>query len=493
MNTTASLNAELDHIEVERLAAGFIHTLRSGGLTVPVSSSLRYVESLRAVGLGNGDDVYWAGRATLVVRPEDIAMYNAMFLAFFHRDGSGFKVRFEDEPEAATIGIDEGGEGEGDASDDDTVALRYSATEVLGDKDFADFTKAELVEAQRVMARMRLTPAKRASRRRVASDRGTRNDLRGTVRAAMRAEGEPIALARTSTGTRTRRLVLLLDVSGSMEPYARVLIRFAHAAVVGRGRVEVFALGTRLTRMTRQLGSHDVDEAVETAAASVVDWSGGTRLGERLGHTTTSGASAVCRVGRSWSCFPTVGIGATPKRWVARWNVLHARLTGLCGSIRSKQAPDTNRSLVAWPRPYLMSTRSLKVTASTPWPRWPTRSERNGRDTIVTGEPRAMKDLLDDIDRWKKQGKEIAVARVVDLDGSGPRLPGAAMVVSGEGEVAGSVSGGCVEGAVVTEALQVLESGERKMISFGYSDDEAFSVGLTCGGTIHLFIEPLDW
>ena len=283
MNTTASLNAELDHIEVERLAAGFIHTLRSGGLTVPVSSSLRYVESLRAVGLGNGDDVYWAGRATLVVRPEDIAMYNAMFLAFFHRDGSGFKVRFEDEPEAATIGIDEGGEGEGDASDDDTVALRYSATEVRGDKDFADFTKAELVEAQRVMARMRLTPAKRASRRRVASDRGTRNDLRRTVRAAMRAGGEPIALARTSTGTRTRRLVLLLDVSGSMEPYARVLIRFAHAAVVGRGRVEVFALGTRLTRMTRQLGSHDVDEAVETAAASVVDWSGGTRLGEAIG------------------------------------------------------------------------------------------------------------------------------------------------------------------------------------------------------------------
>jgi len=104
-----------------------------------------------------------------------------------------------------------------------------------------------------------------------------------------------------------------------------------------------------------------------------------------------------------------------------------------------------------------------------------------------------MKELLNDIDRWKKQGKAVAVARVVDLDGSGPRLPGAAMVVSGEGEVAGSVSGGCVEGAVVTEALEVLDSGERKMVSFGYSDDEAFSVGLTCGGTITLFIEPLDW
>ena len=104
-----------------------------------------------------------------------------------------------------------------------------------------------------------------------------------------------------------------------------------------------------------------------------------------------------------------------------------------------------------------------------------------------------MKELLDDIDRWRTKGKRVAIARVVDVEGSGPRDPGAAMAVSDDGEVAGSVSGGCVEGAVVTEALQVLESGERKLVTFGYSDDEAFAVGLTCGGTIHLFIEPLNW
>ena len=104
-----------------------------------------------------------------------------------------------------------------------------------------------------------------------------------------------------------------------------------------------------------------------------------------------------------------------------------------------------------------------------------------------------MKEILDDIERWRAAGKRVAVARVVDIDGSGPRLPGAAMAVSEDGEVVGSVSGGCVEGAVVTEALQVLETGERRMVKFGYSDDEAFAVGLTCGGTIHLFIEPLDW
>jgi len=103
-----------------------------------------------------------------------------------------------------------------------------------------------------------------------------------------------------------------------------------------------------------------------------------------------------------------------------------------------------------------------------------------------------MRDLLRDLGRWRAQGKEVALARVVDLEGSGPRDPGAAMAVSGTGEVIGSVSGGCVEGAVVTEALDVLVTGTSRLVTFGYSDDDAFAVGLTCGGTVHLFIEPLD-
>ena len=104
-----------------------------------------------------------------------------------------------------------------------------------------------------------------------------------------------------------------------------------------------------------------------------------------------------------------------------------------------------------------------------------------------------MKDVLDQVDRWLAEGKEVAVARVVGVEGSGPRDPGATMVVSGDGEVAGSVSGGCVEGAVVTEALQVLADRVPRLCTFGYSDDEAFAVGLTCGGTLHIFVEPLDW
>ena len=105
-----------------------------------------------------------------------------------------------------------------------------------------------------------------------------------------------------------------------------------------------------------------------------------------------------------------------------------------------------------------------------------------------------MRDLLNYIDRWKSEGKRIALARVVDIEGSGPRDPGAAMAVNQDGEVVGSVSGGCVEGAVVAEALGMLNGDNQpRLVTFGYSDDEAFAVGLTCGGIIHLFLQPLTW
>ena len=107
--------------------------------------------------------------------------------------------------------------------------------------------------------------------------------------------------------------------------------------------------------------------------------------------------------------------------------------------------------------------------------------------------PGPVRDLVDAIDRWRDEGRSVALARVVDVSGSGPRDAGAAMAVNDRGEVAGSVSGGCVEGAVVAEALEVLATGARRIVRFGYSDDEAVSVGLTCGGAVELFLEPLDW
>jgi xanthine dehydrogenase accessory factor len=105
-----------------------------------------------------------------------------------------------------------------------------------------------------------------------------------------------------------------------------------------------------------------------------------------------------------------------------------------------------------------------------------------------------MREVMEDVERWRAAGKAVAVARVVGVEGSGPRLPGAAMAINDDSEVSGSVSGGCVEGAVVAEALDILEGdGKPRLCTFGYSDDEAFAVGLTCGGTIRIFIEPLNW
>ena len=134
------------------------------------------------------------------------------------------------------------------------------------------------------MGELRLAGARRRSRRRVRSKRiAGRLDLRRTVRQALRDDGEAIHLSRLTHGERPRRLVLLADVSGSMEPYSRALLRFVHAAVVGRVKVEAFALGTRLTRLTRELQNRDPDAALALAADTVEDWSGGTRLGEALG------------------------------------------------------------------------------------------------------------------------------------------------------------------------------------------------------------------
>jgi xanthine dehydrogenase accessory factor len=104
-----------------------------------------------------------------------------------------------------------------------------------------------------------------------------------------------------------------------------------------------------------------------------------------------------------------------------------------------------------------------------------------------------VRDVLPDLMRWWRAGESVGVGTVVATFRSAPRPAGASMLVGPGGEAVGSVSGGCVEGAVVTEALEVLRTGERKVVSFGYSDDEAFAVGLTCGGTIHLYLEPLDW
>lgn len=266
------------------IAVAFGRVLRGAGMRVPTSSTISFGEAVRVVGLEDRDQLYWAGRATLVHRPEDHELYDRAFRVFWDRR-LGAPEEPEPEPMQITLAVDDpdADGGDGDPSDDPTLELRFSAAEVLRHKDFADYEPDELVEAQHLMSRLRLVGAPRRSLRLTpTASRSSRPDLRRTMRSTLRAGGEPVRRHWREPSTRHRRLVLLLDVSGSMEPYARALVRFVHAAVAGRQRVEAFALGTRLTRITRELSTRDPDTALRRAAERVVDWSGGTRLGDGL-------------------------------------------------------------------------------------------------------------------------------------------------------------------------------------------------------------------
>jgi uncharacterized protein with von Willebrand factor type A (vWA) domain len=271
------------------LAVAFVDALRSAGLIVPTSSTIGYVDALSALGIENESGVYWSGRACLITRPEDIETYDDVFQRFWFAAGAGelssslteeFMLAMDTDDSSED---DSGEDGDADLNAPPPLELRFSSAEILRGKDFADWTEEELAQSQRLMRQLRFVGSPRRSLRMTASNKpGTRLDLRRTVRSALAADGEPIRRHFRRRSSRPRRLVLLLDVSGSMEPYARALIRFAHAAVAGRQRVEVFALGTRLTRITRELARRDVDEAITRAAVAVTDWSGGTRLGEGL-------------------------------------------------------------------------------------------------------------------------------------------------------------------------------------------------------------------
>ena len=275
---------EADPVDV---AVGFACALRRAGLEVSLTSALLYAEALSVCDVGSRTSLYWAGRAALVHRFEDMSVYDAVFGAYWLGESLGAASVFAAATVPVILQVDEadasGDPDEESPSDGDVITLRYSATETLTTKDFADYTDSELEEARRLMERLRFDGPTRPSRRPepARSCRG-RLDVRRTVRAAMRSGGEPMRMHRRVSGRRPRRLVMLLDVSGSMERYARALLRLVHAAVAGRSRVEAFALGTRLTRLTRELSSRDPDRAMRAASDAVPDWSGGTRLGAGL-------------------------------------------------------------------------------------------------------------------------------------------------------------------------------------------------------------------
>ncbi|WP_246063192.1 vWA domain-containing protein [Blastococcus colisei] len=263
---------------------GFARTLRHAG--VPASPDR--VEAM-LVALGSLDvlepgAVYWAGRLTLCAGPDDLDRYDAAFAVYF----SGERPRAPrtvGKPEvrlAASAPLEQGtGDGD-DETDAPDLAVQASADEVLRHRDVAELTPAEREHLRRLFALLAPATPMRPARRRRPDTRGTIHPAR-TVRRALRSGGEVTRLMHHRRRTRPRRVVLLVDVSGSMAPYADALLRFAHAAVRARpSSTDVFTIGTRLTRVTREMRLRDPDRALAASGSAIPDWSGGTRLGEVL-------------------------------------------------------------------------------------------------------------------------------------------------------------------------------------------------------------------
>jgi uncharacterized protein with von Willebrand factor type A (vWA) domain len=265
---------------------GFARALRATGIAADPTRLATAIEALTHVDPVDAEQVYWTGRVTLCAEPDDLPRYDAVFDAWFRgrppplpgpqppgRPGQVLQLR--------PSGGSDPGEAEAEEQDEQ-LRTAASDAEVLRHRDVTELSDGERDEIHRLIAL--LTP--RVGRRRTRRHRpGGRDgiDVPRTVRAMLRDGGEPAELARLRPRIKPRRLVLLLDVSGSMSPYADVLLRFAHAAVrVAPASTEVFTVSTRLTRVTRQLRLRDPDQALTAAGTAIPDWSGGTRLGESL-------------------------------------------------------------------------------------------------------------------------------------------------------------------------------------------------------------------
>ena len=264
----------------------FTRLLATAGLPVTTERVTAYLQALRLVDLASEPAVYWAGRLTLCADPDDVARYDQGFAAWFSSDPRDQRMGRPRPPvpRASTIAAladPPPGSGTGD-DDEETPELRVAATgeEVLRERDMAELTIGEREHLRALLALLRPDPPRRRARRRGPASRGEPDPGR-TLRAALRSGGEITGLARRARRERPRRVVFLVDVSGSMSPYADSLLRFAHVVTRRTPQaVETFTLGTRLTRVTRELRQRDPERALADAGRAIPDWSGGTRLGE---------------------------------------------------------------------------------------------------------------------------------------------------------------------------------------------------------------------
>jgi hypothetical protein len=280
---------------------GFVRHLRAAGLPVGTDRILTFCRAVAALDPLDPTDLRLAAGATLVSGPDDLDALDRAFDQYFG-SSAGDPIAPPAtappprvEPERTTgvaVAIDRSAaEGEGERGDETAVRVTASESERLRRKDFAEMNEAERRAASLVIRRVVLAAPVRRSRRHRSAPRGPRLDLRRTLLRSLRTEGEPFRRAWRTRQVRPRPVVLLLDVSGSMAPYARPLMAFAHAVARSGVRVEAFCFGTRLTRITPQVRTPDPGRAMAAVGDVVADWEGGTLIGRSLGELLDRWAS----------------------------------------------------------------------------------------------------------------------------------------------------------------------------------------------------------
>jgi uncharacterized protein with von Willebrand factor type A (vWA) domain len=262
----------------------FGRVLREAGLEVGPGRVTDALHGLNSVDLVRRDDVYWTLRQTLVSRAEDLGAFDRAFAAWFLRapELSPPRTPRAVQPGAGPASSRDGSPDEGDAAGAEERAAGWSPDERLRRKDFSELTDEELGRLRRLIAELAAARPVRRSRRLRPNPRGATLDLRRLVRASLATGGDPVERAFRSRMETQRKLIVLCDVSGSMEPYSRAILLFVHGLLAGGRGVEAFAFGTRLTRLTEELSGPDPERALEEASRRVVDWSGGTRIGASL-------------------------------------------------------------------------------------------------------------------------------------------------------------------------------------------------------------------
>ena len=265
---------------------------------------LTFARAIAALGLTDRESLYWAGRTTMIGRKEDFAAFDEAFAEWYRGLATQGELRVElnlptpgakrqvdwgempDDLEVTVSGVAAQwrSAGEDEPEDDEETSIRIvaSAVEVLREKSFPDLTEEERARVAAMIRRLAVTVPVERTRRTKPASKGSSFDIRRTLRRSLRTQGEPFERAMRARKSRTRPLVLILDISGSMAPYARALMQFGYAAMAAGRRVEVFVFGTRLTRVTRTLRTKDPDRAMHEIGTQVADWEGGTRIGESL-------------------------------------------------------------------------------------------------------------------------------------------------------------------------------------------------------------------